>query len=193
MLISKSRYLSLFNVFFFFSTKHFIIFGKVADQGHRGLARTNARTSYCTQTTRNTKASTLTVTLLINTTERIRRIVTAITVAPKEAWVPFVFNLLFLHRERFLSQSTPCVPHCENQNHYCHTDYQQHKSCGSQTWYTLFFSNSYRFYTYIPDTMILICHYVYEVHFSFSWERILFLNLHVSIWWCDANSSSNWR
>ena len=39
MLISKSRYLSLFNVFFF-STKYFIIFGKVADQGHRGLART---------------------------------------------------------------------------------------------------------------------------------------------------------
>ena len=39
MLISKSRYLSLFNVFFF-STKYFIIFGKGADQGHRGLART---------------------------------------------------------------------------------------------------------------------------------------------------------
>ena len=38
MLISKSRYLSLFNVFFF-STKYFIIFGKVAEQGHRGLAR----------------------------------------------------------------------------------------------------------------------------------------------------------
>ena len=79
-------------MYFVFSTKYFIILGKVADQGHRGLARTNARTSYCTQTTRNTKTSTLTVTLLINTIERIRRIATAITVAPKEAWVPFVFN-----------------------------------------------------------------------------------------------------
>ena len=39
MLISKSRYLSLFNVFFFL-TKYFIIFGKDTDQGHRGLART---------------------------------------------------------------------------------------------------------------------------------------------------------
>ena len=169
-------------MYFFFSTKYFIIFGKVADQGHSGLARTNARTSYCTQTTRNTKTSTLTVTPLINTIERIRRILFSI-----------LNNLLFLHRKRFLSQATPCVPHCENQNHYCHTDYQQHKSCGSQTWYTLFFSNSYRFYTYIPDTMIPICHCVYEVHFNFSWERILFLSLHVSIWWCDANSSSNWR
>ena len=32
MLSSKSQYLSLFDVFFF-STKYFIIFGKVADQG----------------------------------------------------------------------------------------------------------------------------------------------------------------
>ena len=39
MLISKSRYLSLFNLFFFL-TKYFIIFGKVVHQGHRGLART---------------------------------------------------------------------------------------------------------------------------------------------------------
>ena len=41
--------------------------------------------------TRNTKTSTLTVTLL-NKIERIRRIVTPITVVPKEAWVPFGFN-----------------------------------------------------------------------------------------------------
>ena len=41
--------------------------------------------------TRNTKTSTLTVTLL-NKIERIRRIVTPITVVPKEAWVLFGFN-----------------------------------------------------------------------------------------------------
>ena len=38
ILISKSLYFSLFNVFFF-STKYPIIFGKVADQRHCGLAR----------------------------------------------------------------------------------------------------------------------------------------------------------
>ena len=48
-------------------------------------------TIYMKKTTRSTKASTLTVTLL-NKIERIRRIVTAITVVPKEAWVPFRFN-----------------------------------------------------------------------------------------------------
>ena len=82
-----------------------------------------------------------------------------ITVVTKEAWVPFGFNCWQsslpssrgLQRRRFLSQTTPCVPHCENQNHYCHTDYQLHKSCDSQTWYTFFCSNSYRFYTYTPD------------------------------------------
>ena len=100
--------------------------------------------NYMKNTTRNTKTSILTVTLL-NKIERIKRIVTALTVVPKEAWVPFSFNLLFLHRKRFLSQATPCVPHCENQNHFCHTDYQLHKSCDSQTWYTFFCSNSYRF------------------------------------------------
>ena len=42
-------------------------------------------------TTRNTKTSRLTVTRL-NKIERIRRIVTAIKVVPKEAWVPFGFN-----------------------------------------------------------------------------------------------------
>ena len=42
-------------------------------------------------TTRNTKSSTSTVTLL-NKTEIIRRIVTAITVVPKESRVPFGFN-----------------------------------------------------------------------------------------------------
>ena len=50
-------------------------------------------------------------------------------------------------RKRFLSKATPCVPHSKNQNHFCHTDYQLHKSCDSQTWYTFFCSNSYRFYT----------------------------------------------
>ena len=42
---SKSQYLSLFDVFFF-STKYFIIFGKVADQGHRGLLQTKDRILY---------------------------------------------------------------------------------------------------------------------------------------------------
>ena len=76
-------------------------------------------------TRRNTKTSTLKVTLL-NKTERIRRIVTAITVVPRKPetlLVSIVDNLLFLHRKRFLSQATPCVPHCENQNHYCHPYY----------------------------------------------------------------------
>ena len=45
MLITKSRYLWLFNVFFLL-TKHFIIFGKDADQGHRGLARTKDHILY---------------------------------------------------------------------------------------------------------------------------------------------------
>ena len=47
MLISKSRYLSLFNVFFFL-TKYFIIFGKDEDQGHRdrGLPRTKDHILY---------------------------------------------------------------------------------------------------------------------------------------------------
>ena len=126
-------------------------------------------------TTRNTKTSTLTVTLL-NKIER-KRIVTAITVVPKEAWVPFGFsivdNLLFLHRKRFLSQATPFVPHCENQNHFCHTNYRLHKSCASQTWYTFLCSNSYRFYTYTPD--IPICHCVYEVYgLWMSWQFPLF-------------------
>ena len=44
-LISKSWYLSLFNVFFF-STKYFIIFRKVEDQGHRRLARTKDHKLY---------------------------------------------------------------------------------------------------------------------------------------------------
>ena len=51
MLISKSRYLSLFNVFFFL-TKYFIIFGKDADQGHRGLARTKDHILYIEDITR---------------------------------------------------------------------------------------------------------------------------------------------
>ena len=45
MLISKSRHLSLFP-YFFFSTKYFVIFGKVADQGHRRLARTKDHILY---------------------------------------------------------------------------------------------------------------------------------------------------
>ena len=79
----------------------------------------------------------------------------------------FWFQLLttfssFIGRDFFTRNSLNCVPHCENQNHYCHTDYQLHKSCDSQTWYTFFCSNSSRFYTYTPDT--LICNCVYEVH-----------------------------
>ena len=50
-------------------------------------------TIYMKNTTHNTKTSTLTVTLL-NKIERTRRIVTAITVVPKEAWVRFGFNCL---------------------------------------------------------------------------------------------------
>ena len=73
--------------------------------------------NYMKNTTRNTKTSTLTVTLL-NKIERIRRIVTAITVVPKEARVPFGFNCWqsFLpSSEKVFITATPCVPHCENQ------------------------------------------------------------------------------
>ena len=62
------------------------------------------------QTTCNTKTSILTVALLNK-----------------------VDNRLFLHRNRFLSQATRCVPQCKNQNHFCHSDYQQHNFCDSQT------------------------------------------------------------
>ena len=87
--------------------------------------------------------------------------------------VSIVDNLFFLYLRRFLSQATPCLPHCENQNHYCLTDYQLHKSCDFQTWYTFFCSNSYRFNTYNPD--IPICHCVYEVHgLWMSWQFPLF-------------------
>ena len=82
-------------------------------------------------TTRNTKTSKWTVTLL-NKIERIRRIVTAVAVVPKEAWVPFGFNCSqssLPSSEEILSEATPCVPHCENQTHFCHTEYQLHKSC----------------------------------------------------------------
>ena len=118
------------------------------------------RHNYMKNTKRNTGTSTLTVTLL-NKIERVRRIVTAITVVPKEAWVPFGFNC-FYHRQLL-------VLHI----HYCHTDYQLHKSCDSQTWYTFFCSNSYRFYTYTPD--IPICHCVCEVHgLWMPWQFSLF-------------------
>ena len=50
-----------------------------------------------THTQSNTRTSTLTVTLL-NKIERIRRIVTAITVVPKEARVPFGSNCSFMGR-----------------------------------------------------------------------------------------------
>ena len=107
---------------------------------------------------------TLTVTLL-NKIDRIRSIVTAVTEKPESLLVSIVDNLLFLQE----IQATPCVPHCENQNHYCHSDDQLHKSCDSQTWYTFVCSNSYRFYTYTPD--IPICHGVYEVHgLWMSWQ-----------------------
>ena len=69
-------------------------------------------------TTRNTKTSTLTVTLL-NKIESIRIIVTAITVT-KEAWLPFGFNCchnrLVLHRNTLWSQAASCLPHCEYPN-----------------------------------------------------------------------------
>ena len=124
-------------------------------------------------TTCNTKTSTSTVTVL-NKIDRIRRIVTAITVGPKEAWVPFGFNCWqssLPSSEQI--QATPCVPQCENQNHYCRRDYQLHKSCDSQTWYLFVCSNSYRFYTYTPD--IPICRCVYEVHgLWMSWQFPLF-------------------
>ena len=43
-------------------------------------------------TTRNTKTSTFRTVTLLNKIEGIRRIVTVITVVPKEGWVPFGFN-----------------------------------------------------------------------------------------------------
>ena len=101
---------------------------------------------------------------LLNKIERIR-FVTAITVVPKEAWVPLasiVDNLLFLHRKRFLSQATPCVPHCENEKPLLSHWLPATQILRLQTWYTFFCSNSYRFYTDTPD--IPICHCVYEVH-----------------------------
>ena len=68
-------------------------------------------TIYMKNTTHNTKTSTLTVTLL-NKIERTRRIVTAITVVPKEAWVPFGFNCLpsSLHssEEIFITGNSLC-------------------------------------------------------------------------------------
>ena len=79
---------------------------------------------------------------------------------------PFWFQLLtifssfigkyFYHRQLLVFRIVKI------ENHYCHTDYQPHKPCDSQTWYTFFCLNSYRFYTYTPD--IPICHCVYEVH-----------------------------
>ena len=88
---------------------------------------------------------------------------------------PFWFQLLttfssfigrdFYHRQLLVFR----IKYCENQNHYCHTDHQLHKSCHSQTWYTFFCSNSYRLYTYTPD--IPICHCVYGVHALWmSWQ-----------------------
>ena len=128
-------------------------------------------------TTRNTQTSTLTVTLL-KKIERIR-IVTAITHSSSQRSLSlFWFQLLtifssFTGRDFHHSQATPCVPHCENQHHYGHTDYQLHKSCDSQTWYTFFCSNSSRFYTYAPDILIRNC--VYEVHgLWMSWQFSLF-------------------
>ena len=43
-------------------------------------------------TTRNTKTSTFRTVTLLNKIEGVRRIVTVITVVPKEGWVPFGFN-----------------------------------------------------------------------------------------------------
>ena len=142
---------------------------KLADNAKsRHVPRHNIH-NYMKNTTHNTKISTLTVTLL-NKIER-RRIVTVITVVPKEAWVPFGFivhNLLFLHQNCYHMQLL--VFRIVNiKNHYCHTDYQPHKSCDSQTWYTFFRSNYYRFHMYTPD--IPICHCVYEVHgLWMSWQ-----------------------
>ena len=93
--------------------------------------------------------------------------------------VPIVGNRLFLHRNRFLSQATRCVPQCKNQNHYCHTNNQLHKSCDSQTCSTFLCSNSYLFYTYAPD--IPICYYVYGVHESLMSLNVLIISF-VFLW-----------
>ena len=165
-------------MYFFFSTKYFIIFGKVADQGHRGLGRTKDLILYTNNAQYKNKyinSHSANKHNWKNKKNCYRYHSSSILKKLESLLFSILNNLLFLHRKRFLSQATPCVPHCENQNHYCHTNYQQHKSCGSQTLYTFFFSNSDLFYRYIPDTMIPICQCVYEVHFSFSWERILFL------------------
>ena len=71
---------------------------------------------------------------LLNKIERIRRIVTAITVVPKEAWVPFGFNCWqspfigkdFYHRQLLVFRIVKMKNHCS------HTDYQPHKSCDSR-------------------------------------------------------------
>ena len=103
--------------------------------------------------------------------ERIRRIVTAITEVPKEAWVPFGFNCwqssLSSQEEIFITGNS-LRSALQKSAHY-----QLHKSCDSQTWYTFFCSNSYRFYMYTPD--IPICYSVYKVHgLSMSWQFPLF-------------------
>ena len=122
----------------------------------------------------------ITVTLL-NKIERIRRIFTAISCyhsSSQRSLSPFWLQLLtifssFIGKEDFYHRQLLVFRIVKIKNHCCHTDYQPHKSCDFQTWYTFFCSNSYRLYTYTPD--IPICHWVYEVlGLWMSWQVPLF-------------------
>ena len=102
--------------------------------------------------------------------ENWRRIVALITVVPKEASVPFGFNCwqssLPSSEQIFITGNSLCSA-MQNQNHYCHTDNQLHKSCDSQTCSTFLYCNSYSFYTYTPD--ILMSLNVLIISFVFLW------------------------
>ena len=120
-----------------------------------------------------------------------RRIVAVITVVPKEASDPFGFNCwqssLPSSEEIFITGNSLCSA-MQNQNHYCHTDSQLHKSCDSQTCSTFFYSNSYPFYTYTPD--IPIGYYVYGVHESLMSLNVLIISF-VFLWGRGPAHSQN--
>ena len=118
--------------------------------------------SYMKNTTRNTKTGTLTVTLL-NKIERIRRTVTAMTVVPKEAWVPFGFNCwqssLPSSEEIFITGNSLCSALWKSKWLVTLiTSYTNLATLKPDTHSSV----QTRFFTYTPD--IPICHCVYEVH-----------------------------
>ena len=82
----------------------------------------------------------------------------------------FVIGRDFYHRQLLVF----CVVKIKTTIVTLITSYTNLGTWDSQTWYTFFFSNSYRFYTYISD--ISICHCVCEVHGHWmSWQFPLFL------------------